>query len=92
MDSYNKRNVRLAGNITTVCVIAGALGWWLTRNHVFMNIIAIPVGLTAIVFSHDLTMQGKARYSNLNYKVYRGAYIVTGLVFIVFGIIGLVNH
>jgi hypothetical protein len=92
MDSYSKRNVRLAGNITTICVIAGALGSWLSHDYIFMDIIALPVGAVAIICSHDLTMQGKAKYPNLNYKFYRGAYICAGLVFIVSGIVGLVRR
>jgi hypothetical protein len=92
MNSYNQRNVKLAENITTVCVIIGALASWFTHNYIFMNIIALPVGLIAIAFSHDLTMKGKARYSSLNYKFARRAYIIMGLVFIVFGVIGLVRR
>ena len=83
---YNEKKVNLGGTITSILIICGTFGWWFTGNPSFIDLAAIPVGLIAIILSHDLTMQGKAKYSNLNYKFYRWAYVVIGIIFIVGGI------
>jgi hypothetical protein len=67
----------------------------ITRNYAFFEVIFIPVGLTAIVFSHDLTMRDKTRYkqfTQLAYKIHRGAFIFTGIVFIVLSIVKLAGY
>jgi hypothetical protein len=93
MDSYNKSNINIAGGVTTVCVVVGMGLYFFTHNYMFFNAIFIPVGLTAIIFSHDLAMRDFSRVKlNPNYKLYRGAYIVTGIIFILLSLAKLTGH
>jgi len=91
MDSYNKKNIKIAAIITELSVAAGFLGWWFTRNALFIDIVAIPVGIVAISFSRDLAMEGVVKYK-LNYKFYRGMYVFIGIAFIAIGIYTLLSH
>jgi hypothetical protein len=91
MDSYNKTNVNIAGWITWMGVTVGLVGGFVTHSQLFIDAACIPVGLTAIVFNHDLAMRDFVKYK-ANYKLFRGAYVVVGIVFIVVSVLTLVNH
>ncbi len=91
MDSYNKLNVSIAGVVTTISAVAAVLGWWLSHNYVFVDVVYIPVGLTAILFSHDLAMRDFVKHK-ANYALFRGAYVFAGIVFIMLSVIALVNR
>jgi len=91
MDSYNKKKVNIAGAITALCAVVALLGWWLSHDYIYVSAVYIPVGLTAIVFSHDLAMRDFVKHK-ANYKFFRGAYVFAGIVFIVISVVTLANH
>jgi len=91
MDSYNKKNIKLVAWITWISVLGGLSGELVLHETMFMTAMFIPIGLTAIFFSHDLAMRDFAR-GRANYKLFRAAYVVVGIVFVVVSVIALVNH
>jgi hypothetical protein len=90
MDSYNKRNIRVVGWITWISVLGGLFGAIFLHKPISITAALIPLGLTAILFSHDLAMRDFAR-GKANYKVFRVAYIVVGIVFVVGSIVSLAH-
>ena len=90
MDSYNKTNIKIVGWITWISVLVGLFGSLFLHMSFFINAMFIPLGLTAIFFSHDLAMRDFAR-GRANYKVFRVAYIVVGIVFVVGSVVSLVR-
>jgi hypothetical protein len=91
MEQYNEINIQIAGRITSISVLGGLLEGWLAHSPMFINAAFIPVGLTAILFNHDLAMRDRMKYK-ANYKLFRGAYMFVGAVFIAISIITLINH
>lgn len=90
MNSYNKTNITIIGWITWISVLGGLLGELFLHKSFFIYAMFIPLGLTAIFFSRDLAMRDFAR-GKANYKVFRLAYIVVGIVFVVGSIVSLVH-
>lgn len=86
MESYNKKNLRVAGVIGILSILLGFIGQWFTQKQAFMNIALAVIGATLIYFSHDLTMERVVKYK-VNYKIGRGMYIFVGLAIIVASII-----
>lgn len=88
MDSYNKKNIKIVGWITWISVLGGLFCSLFLHMSFFINAMFIPLGLTAIFFSHDLAMRDFVR-GKANYKFFRVAYIVAGIIFVVGSIVSL---
>jgi hypothetical protein len=93
MYPYNKRNINIAGAITWIAVLVYFLGLWLIQSLLPGYLAFIAVGASAVVFSHDLAMRDATGWKKYkpNYKLFRGAYIFAGIVFILLAIV-LILH
>ena len=89
MDSYDKRALNIADVIAALSISFGLIGWWLTRQHLFINISFIALGINSVYFNHALAMERVVKFK-LNYKFLRRMHVFVGFVFIVINIVLLV--
>ena len=93
MEPYNRRNTTIAGVIVAASVLFGVIGYQQTHAYLFVNISFVIMGITSIVFSHELAMQQLVKYQEykLNYTFGRSLYVLVGLVFIIGSLLTLVH-